>query len=217
MGLLDWLTSSNKRSANKDAAASPTEIAAFFNEASKDEEHFPSTIDPRILHVRAVIEHLGDLSGKRVVDAGSGKGRFATLVKQANPSATVVAIDIATAMLRHVPEGMERTAGSLTALPIATGSCHGVYATESLEHAVDIDLAIAEMCRILAPGGRLAIIDKNKDHWGRFETPAWEKWFGQRELEQKLQRHCSKVESRPISYWEEETPDGLFLIWTAVK
>jgi ubiquinone/menaquinone biosynthesis C-methylase UbiE len=82
---------------------------------------------------------------------------------------------------------------------------------------VDIDLAIAEMCRVLAPGGRLAIIDKNKDHWGRFETPAWEKWFGQRELEQKLQRHCSKVESRPISYWEEETPDGLFLIWTAVK
>jgi ubiquinone/menaquinone biosynthesis C-methylase UbiE len=195
MGLLDWLTS-NKRSASKHAAASPSEIAAFFNEASKDEEHFPSTIDPRILHVRAVIDHLGDLSGKSVVDAGSGKGRFATLVKQANPTATIVAIDIATAMLRHVPEGVARAAGSLTALPIATGSCHGVYATESLEHAVDIDLAIAEMCRVLAPGGRLAIIDKNKDHWGRFETPAWEKWFGQRELEQKLQRHCSKVESR---------------------
>jgi hypothetical protein len=120
MGLLDWLTS-NKRSASKHAAASPSEIAAFFNEASKDEEHFPSTIDPRILHVRAVIDHLGDLSGKSVVDAGSGKGRFATLVKQANPTATIVAIDIATAMLRHVPEGVARAAGSLTALPIATG------------------------------------------------------------------------------------------------
>ena len=86
-------------------------IAAFFNEASKDEEHFPSTIDPRILHVRAVLDHLGDVNGKVVADVGSGKGRFATLVKQGSPQASVVAIDIATAMLRHVPAGVERCAG----------------------------------------------------------------------------------------------------------
>ena len=214
MGLLDRMF--RKRQQEK-AAVSPTEIAAFFNEASRDEEHFPSTIDPRILHVRAVLDHMGDLNGKRVADAGSGKGRFATLMKQSSPGATVIAIDIAEAMLRHVPEGVERCAGSLTALPLATESCQGVYATESLEHAVDIELAVAELCRILVPGGRLAIIDKNKDHWGRFDTPAWEKWFGQRELESMLAKHCRKVESRPISYWEEETPDGLFLIWTAEK
>jgi ubiquinone/menaquinone biosynthesis C-methylase UbiE len=214
MGWLDLIFRKRQR---KEAAASPSEIAAFFNEASKDEEHFPSTIDPRILHVRAVLDHMGDLNGKRVADAGSGKGRFATLLKQNSPGATVIAIDIAEAMLRHVPPGIERCAGSLTALPLATGSCAGVYATESLEHALDTELAVAELCRILAPGGRLAIIDKNKDHWGRFDTPAWEKWFGQRELENLLKKHCRKVESRPISYWEEETPDGLFLIWTAEK
>ena len=82
---------------------------------------------------------------------------------------------------------------------------------------MDIELAVSELCRILIPGGRLAIIDKNKDHWGRFNTPQWEKWFGQRELEKMLAKYCSKVESRPIAYWEEETPDGLFLIWTAIK
>jgi ubiquinone/menaquinone biosynthesis C-methylase UbiE len=215
MGLLDRIF--RKPQPQQKAAVSPTEIAAFFNEAAKDEEHFPSTIDPRILHVRAVLDHMGDLNGKRVADAGSGKGRFATLMKQNSPGATVSAIDIAEAMLRHVPAGVERCAGSLTALPLASESCHGVYATESLEHAVDIELAISELCRILVPGGRLAIIDKNKDHWGRFNTPAWEKWFGQHELERMLSRHCRKVESRPISYWEEETPDGLFLIWTAEK
>jgi ubiquinone/menaquinone biosynthesis C-methylase UbiE len=214
MGLLDLF---RKKQPTPKAAVSPTEIAAFFNEASKDEEHFPSTIDPRILHVRAVLDHMGDLNGKRVADAGSGKGRFATLMKQNSPGATVIAIDIAEAMLRHVPEGVLRCAGSLTALPLASESCHGVYATESLEHAVDIELAVSELCRILVPGGRLAIIDKNKDHWGRFDTPAWEKWFGQRELETMLAKHCRKVESRPISYWEDETPDGLFLIWTAEK
>ena len=199
------------------AAPSPVEIAAFFNEASKDEEHFPSTIDERILHVRTVLDWCGDLNGKAVADLGCGKGRFARIVKERNPAALVIGIDIAVAMLRSVPDGVSPCAGSLTAIPLATESCDAAYATESLEHAVDIEGAIAEMCRIVRPGGRLVVIDKNKDHWGRFHTPRWEKWFGQQELEQLLRRHCAHVESRPISYWEGETPDGLFLVWLAEK
>ena len=30
-------------------------------------------------------------------------------------------------------------------------------------------------------------------------------------------RHCRKVSSRFISYWEDVEPDGLFLAWLAVK
>ena len=201
----------------KDAAPSATEIAAFFNEASRDEEHFPLTIDERILHVRAVLDWCGDLNGKIVADVGCGKGRFARIVKERNPQALVVGIDIAEAMLRSVPSNVAPCAGSLTGIPLATGSCDAAYATESLEHAVDIEAAIGELCRILKPGGRLAIIDKNRDHWGRFETPEWEKWFGQRELERLLSRHCRRVSSRPISYWEDVAPDGLFLAWSAEK
>lgn len=199
------------------AAASPLEIAAFFNEASRDEEHFPSTIDERILHVREVLDWCGDLNGKTVADVGCGKGRFARIVQERNPGARVVGIDIAEAMLRCVPVGIWPCVGSLTAIPLCSGSCDAAYATESLEHAVDIEGAIAELCRILKPGGRLVIIDKNKEHWGRLETPQWEKWFGQGELEGMLRRHCGHVESRAISYWEEETPDGLFLAWLAEK
>ena len=103
------------------------------------------------------------------------------------------------------------------ALPLAGNSCDGAYATESLEHAVDIPRAISEMCRIVKPGGRIAIIDKNASAWWRLETPAWEKWFGRRELEKLLAQHCSLVESRPISYWEDVEPDRLFLAWLAVK
>jgi len=212
---LKWL---RKLIGPKDKAApSPSEIAAFFNEASKDEEHFPSTIDERILHVRAVLDWCGDLNDKTVADVGCGKGRFARIVKDRNPQARVVGVDIAVAMLRAVPAGVLPCAGSLTSIPLACGSCEAAYATESLEHAVDIEGAIAELCRILKPGGRLVIIDKNKEHWGRFKTPQWEKWFGQAELEGLLRRHCRHVESKPISYWEDETPDGLFLTWLAEK
>ncbi len=195
----------------------PAAIRGFFNQAAADEEHYPSTIDPRIFHVRLVLEHLGDLAGKRVADVGCGKGRFARIVQECHPLASVIALDLAEAMLRHVPDGIHRVAATMTALPLATASCDGAYATESLEHAVDIPAAVAELTRIVKPGGRIVIIDKNAEAWGRLETPSWERWFGRKELERLLSRHCREVTSRPISYWEDVEPDGLFLAWLAVK
>ena len=198
-------------------AADPATIRAFFNQAAADEEHYPSTIDPRILHVKVVLEHLGDLNGKRVADVGCGKGRFARIVKERNPDASVVALDLAEAMLRGIPPDIERVAASMTALPLATEAFEGAYATESLEHAVDIPAAVAELARIVKPGGRIVIIDKNAEAWGRLKTPEWEQWFGRKELEKLLARHCREVTSRPLSYWEDVEPDGLFLAWLAVK
>ena len=57
----------------------------------------------------------------------------------------------------------------MTALPFRDGSFDCAYATESLEHAVDIEDAVAEMCRVVKPGGRIVIIDKNAEQWGTFE------------------------------------------------
>jgi ubiquinone/menaquinone biosynthesis C-methylase UbiE len=198
-------------------AADPATIRAFFNEAAADEEHYPSTIDPRILHVKIVLEHLGDLNGKRVADVGCGKGRFARIVKERNPGATVVALDLAEAMLRGIPPDIEPVAASMTALPLATEAFDGAYATESLEHAVDVPAAVAELARIVKPGGRIVIIDKNAEAWGRLKTPQWEQWFGRKELEKLLSRHCRDVTSQPLSYWEDVEPDGLFLAWLAIK
>jgi ubiquinone/menaquinone biosynthesis C-methylase UbiE len=105
----------------------------------------------------------------------------------------------------------------MTELPFADGSFHAAYATESLEHAVEIPTAVAEICRVVVPGGRIVIIDKNAAQWGRLETPEWERWFHRKELERLLRRHCREVSSRFISYWEDVPPDGLFLAWLARK
>ena len=194
---------------------STLEIARFFNEASRDEEHFPSSIDPRIYHVKLVLEHLAP--ARRVADIGCGKGRFARLVHEANPSRSVIALDLAEEMLRHVPAGVLPVAASMTALPLRSESCDGAYATESLEHAIDIHRAIDELCRIVRPGGRILIIDKNAEHWGKLKTPEWEKWFDRSEIEKMLAKHCRKVESRFVSYWEDVEPDGMFIAWLAEK
>jgi malonyl-CoA O-methyltransferase len=193
-------------------------IRDSFDRSAGDEEHFPSTIDPRIFHVQLVLGELAGLGPSgRALDLGCGKGRFARIVKDAHPGATVVALDLSEAMLAHAPRDLGRVSASMNALPFADSAFDAAYATESLEHAVDIDRAVAEMCRVVRPGGRIVVIDKNKEHWGRFKTPEWERWFGREELERKLGRHCSRVSSRFISYWEDVEPDGLFVAWLATK
>ncbi len=193
------------------------EIIDHFNHRAADEEHFPSTIDPRIYHVQLLLEYFGDLNGKRTLDVGCGKGRFARVLHGQYPESKITGFDLAEAMLRYVPSPVRVCAGSMAALPFAPESFDCAYATESLEHAVDIEAAVAEMCRVVKPGGRIAIIDKNIEHWGRLETPSWEKWFGRKQLERILARHCRRVSSREISYWEDVAPDGLFLAWLAEK
>jgi ubiquinone/menaquinone biosynthesis C-methylase UbiE len=193
------------------------QIQSSFDRAAADDEHFPVTIDPRIYHVKLIREHLGDLRGKRALDVGCGKGRFARVFLEQEPKAELWGLDISEEMLRFAPEGMQTRAGSMTELPFENDYFDAAYATESLEHAVEIDKAVAEICRVVKPGGRIAVIDKNAEHWGRLKTPEWERWFTRKELERLLARHCSQVSSRLISYWEDVEPDGLFIAWLAVK
>jgi ubiquinone/menaquinone biosynthesis C-methylase UbiE len=209
MGLLDLF--------RRNRPVSLDDIRRSFNEAAADEEHFPSTIDPRIFHVRLIAEFFSELQPGRVADIGSGKGRFARVLKDQYPVTEFVAFDLAEAMLRVVAPDIRKCCGSMTALPFASGAFDAAYATESLEHAVDIERAVSELCRIVRPGGRILIVDKNAEHWGRLKTPAWEKWFRRKELEKLLRRDCSDVSSQFISYWEDVPPDGLFVAWKAIR
>jgi malonyl-CoA O-methyltransferase len=214
---LDWRRLFHKPQGAQLTPELRARIQASFDEASRNEEHFPSTIDPRIYHVKLIRDYLGDLRGKRVLDVGCGKGRFARVFHEQQPEAELWGLDISEEMLRFVPPGIQTRAGSMTELPFGDAEFDHAYATESLEHAVEIEKAVAEICRVVKPGGRIVVIDKNAEHWGKLETPEWEKWFTKKELEKLFSRHCRKVESRYISYWEDVKPDGLFIAWTAEK
>jgi malonyl-CoA O-methyltransferase len=152
-----------------------------------------------------------------VLDVDCGKGRFARILSERHPQAEIWGLDISVSMLKFAPPEVWTCAGSMTELPFADVVFDAAYATESLEHAVEIPRAVAEICRVVKPGGRIVVIDKNAEKWGRLKTPEWEKWFHRKELERLLRRHCREVSSRFISYWDDVPPDGLFLVWLAVK
>ncbi len=98
--------------------------------------------------------------------ARAGSRGFST---SSEPEAEIWGLDISAEMLRFVPPGIHTRAGYMTELPFADGFFDAAYATESLEHAVEIEKAVSEICRVVKPGGRIAIIDKNAEHWGRVE------------------------------------------------
>ena len=214
-----------QRFRRKGATASPAaltpdlarKIRESFEVAASDEEHFPSTIDPRIEHVRLLVRELSVLPKPLIADIGSGKGRFARVLAEEIPGAHLVCSDVSLNMLAHVRPPLSACAGSMTSLPFGDGVFDAAYATESLEHAVDTAAAVGEMCRIVRPGGRIVIIDKNKEHWGKLKTPEWERWFTRGELEKLLSQHCRSVRSQYISYWEDVAPDGMFLAWIAER
>lgn len=77
----------------------------------------------------------------------------------------------------------EDTKGDLLALPFHGDAFDGVILTEVLEHCVDPKAAIAEVFRVLKPGGLLLVTspfmwpdhrtEDYKDYW-RFTEQAWE-------------------------------------------
>lgn len=185
-------------------------IQGFF-----DAKHaiFPEQVSPQDGRLRAIIDSCGSLNGRRVLDVGCGKGRFSAALQRAFPHAEIHAIDLSPELLRHVPSSISCRQGSMLQLPWPAESFDVVFCVEALEHAQREEVAVAEMCRVLRPGGDLLIIDKNRDHWGAMETPNWEKWFRPGELKQTIERHCDDAEWRLIAYDQQQQADGLFVAW----
>jgi 2-polyprenyl-6-hydroxyphenyl methylase/3-demethylubiquinone-9 3-methyltransferase len=133
------------------------------------------------------LRQLGDLHGRLVLDAGCGGGLVARELAAAG--ATVVGLDRSLGSLgvarRAVgavgrrgpgnPEGVPRSIGAflpaqgrLERLPFADGAFDVVVAADVLEHVPDLPAAVAELARVLAPGGGFAFDTINRTPWSWF-------------------------------------------------
>ncbi|WP_435016459.1 class I SAM-dependent methyltransferase [Tundrisphaera sp. TA3] len=119
---------------------------------------FKAAVAPDDVRLRAVTRALGPLAGRLILDLGCGKGRFAAHLR--DQGANVVGVDLSAAMLAEA-SGFPRARASARRLPFAAGTFDGIAAVEVLEHVGDVGPVLAEIRRVLRPGGRLAIVDKN--------------------------------------------------------
>ena len=126
--------------------------------------------------VRRMIEPAG--RQLRVLDLGAGNGWLCYRMRLLGHDA--IAIDVradnvdglgaAAGYADHLDGMFARTAASFEALPLAAGTFDVVVFNASLHYAFDLRVALAEAVRVLAPGGRIAILDSpfyRHDHDGR--------------------------------------------------
>jgi SAM-dependent methyltransferase len=112
---------------------------------------------------------LGEIQpGERVVDCGSGAGTDALIAaRMVGPSGHVIGIDMTPEMLAKARanaaeadlSNVEFVEGVLEALPVETGWADVVISNGVLNLVPDKALALAEMFRVLRPGGRLQAAD----------------------------------------------------------
>jgi ArsR family transcriptional regulator len=125
----------------------------------------------RSLHVAeveveaAIRAALGTGGIGRLVDIGTGTGRMIELFGAGAES--VIGVDRSPEMLRLARAklalaGLQHAdlrQGDMYALPLASGSADTVIIHQVLHYAQQPDAAIAEAARLLAPGGRLLVVD----------------------------------------------------------
>ncbi len=112
----------------------------------------------------------------RILDIGCGTGVFAARLREAFPAARVWGVDLVAGMLtkgatrwRAHAGVVQPLQGDSERLPFAAGSFDIVTCANSFHHYPHQDRAVAEMHRVLRPGGHLLLIDGYRDApWGWF-------------------------------------------------
>ncbi len=112
---------------------------------------------------RPVRQLLGDVRGRRILDAGCGSGELA--VECAGEGAIVTAIDVSPRMIQEVRERAERAGVDVEAIvadledlrPIPDGRFDAVVCSVAI--AGRLDEIVAELARVLPPRGRLVFAE----------------------------------------------------------
>lgn len=172
-----------------------------------------STVDGRYQCISNIVRKNGE-TGLKILDIGCGKGRYLKQLVREYPDNQYYGADLSVKVMKFfILDNVEKKQGNLTNIPYPDHYFDFVYTCEALEHAVDIKSAVRELCRVVKPGGTVAVIDKNKDMLGYFEIEEWEQWFGGDELKEILAEYCSNVKVWKEISFDDEPANGLFYCW----
>jgi SAM-dependent methyltransferase len=146
-------------------------------------------------------ERVAAHSPRRLLEIGCGTGEFAERV-QRELGAEVVAVDLSPRMVELAgSRGVDARVAEAQSLPFEDGEFDCAVANWVLYHVEQLDTAIAELARVLEPGGTLVAAttgDGNmKELWDLVGgTPTSDLSFGATNGADALRRHFARVESR---------------------
>lgn len=153
----------------------------------------------------AMIRLAGDVEGHRVLDVGCGSGPLSAALR--TKGATVSGFDASPAMVRLArqrlgPQTDLRVADLGRPLPFADNAFDDVIASLVLHYLKDWAVPLAELRRVLRPGGRL-IVSVNHPYVYKINYPDAD-YFA---LTQYSETFSFAGEDATLTYWHRPLPD----------
>ncbi len=148
---------------------------------------------------------VAEIGPQRVIEVGGGPGELAARIAT-DLACEVVMLDISPRMVelaRH--RGVDALVGDVQSLPFADETFDCAVAAWMLFHVPDIDAGLAELARVLRPGGRLVATTNSTDHLKELRelagSAAWTQVFTRENGEEVIGRHFDGIERRDADGW----------------
>jgi ubiquinone/menaquinone biosynthesis C-methylase UbiE/biotin operon repressor len=160
-----------------------------------------------------------------IADLGAGDGTFALLLAQG--AKKVIAVDTSARMIevgrdlaqRNGIGNVEFRLGDMEEIPIAAAEVELVFFSQSLHHALHPERALKEAFRILAPGGRIVVLDLLKHRFEEARELYADEWLGfsEADVETMLEKAGFTAIQTSVVYKEPETPQFQTMLGIATK
>lgn len=151
-----------------------------------------------------VFDSVKEARPARVLEVGCGTGELAVRIRD-EVGVAVVAIDISPRMVELTSaRGIEARVGDVQSLPFDDEEFDCAVAAWVLYHAPNVDRGIAELARVLRPGGRLVAATMGKGNLAELweavgDAATRDLSFGWHNGAEALRRHFAHVEMRDAS------------------
>lgn len=152
--------------------------------------------DPRQIAYDAVAQ----VEPHSVLEVGGGPGELAARLGE-ELGCEVVMLDVSPRMVELArARGVDARVGDVQELPFEDCAFDCAVAAWMLFHVPDLDRGLAELVRVLRPGGRLVAVTNAEDHMRELReiagSAAWPRNFTRENGAETLERHFASVERR---------------------
>jgi SAM-dependent methyltransferase len=152
-----------------------------------------------------VFAAVAEVRPRKILEAGCGEGELAERMAR-ELGADVVAIDVSERMVELTrARGLEAEVQDVQELPFDDASFDCAVAAWMLYHVPDLDRAVAELARVLRPGGRLVAAtngpDQARELYDLLGVTPLESSFNSANGREVLLRNFRSVERREVHGW----------------